>query len=110
MSELEMTGNVPANGNGEEEIKRIDLSNAEAIRCELMSRRSEMQVTIRPDGIQFNQNCINRLQDYNYIQLLVDSERRLLVVRPCDEDDKDSQRWTTPRGRSRKVINQSRSF
>ena len=40
-----------------------------------------------------NTACIRKLPETDYVQILVNQEKKKLAVRPCSEDSKDSFRW-----------------
>ena len=59
-------------GIPKDEIIRIEVSEAEVVRRQYLSHIREPQVTIRPDGIQFNNSAIQMLEGAVYIYLMVD--------------------------------------
>ena len=76
------------------------------VRRELFAHQREPAVVIRKDSITFNIACIAGLEDTVYIQILVNPENKRMVVRKCDENDKDALRWCIEKPdkrRSRKV-------
>jgi len=48
-------------GVSEEELPRISLKGSEIVRRQFLSHMKENIVTLRPDGIQFNNSCITRM-------------------------------------------------
>jgi hypothetical protein len=59
-------------------------------------------VTIRPDGIQFNQSCIAKMEGVVHILIMIHRQQRRLIVRACDENDRDGQRWCALKDGARK--------
>lgn len=76
-----------------DEIRRADFRETEIISRQLMSHIKDIQVTIRPDGIQFNNSCITLFDNVNYVLLGIDKVQKWLVVNECGRDDIDGQRW-----------------
>lgn len=74
----------------------------EMVRRELFAHTRATQMTIHEDGIQFNQACINALEDAVYIQVMVSREQKRIAIRKCEEDDKDAIRWCTVKSGNRK--------
>ena len=72
------------------------------IRKELFAHRNDAACTIRPDGITFNQSCINGLKDVVYILISLDEHGRRLLVEPCTEDTPHCLRWCVVNGTKRK--------
>lgn len=65
-------------------------------------------VVIRRDSVTFNTACIAGLEDAVYIQILVNQESKRMVVRKCEENDKDALRWCVEKPdkrKSRKMTN-----
>lgn len=77
-------------GIPKDEIRRIDVSEAEVVRRQYLSHIREPQVTIRPDGVQFNNSAIQMLEGAVYIYLMVDRKRKWLVIREVDKDARDA--------------------
>ncbi|MBR3245352.1 MAG: hypothetical protein IKF90_22095 [Parasporobacterium sp.] len=88
-------------GITEDQIKTVDVSEADVVSRQLMSRVKEITATIRPDGIIFNTTCIRSMIDVAYIQMLVDREKHLLYVRPSEEYNKDTFRWCNIKNQKR---------
>ena len=80
----------------------------QVVRRELFAHLREPAVVIRRDSVTFNTACIAGLEDAVYIQILVNQESRRMVVRKCEENDKDALRWCVAKPdkrKSRKMTN-----
>ena len=58
--------------------------------------------------VTFNTACIAGLEDAVYIQILVNQDSKRMVVRKCEENDKDALRWCVAKPdkrKSRKMTN-----
>src|SRR5699024_3155221 len=78
----------------------------QVVRRELFAHLREPSVVIRRDSITFNTACIAGMEDAVYIQILVNPDTKKMVVRKCDENDKDALHWCiakTDKRKSRKV-------
>jgi len=65
----------------------------QVVRRELFSHLRAPAVTIRYDSVSFNAACIRGLEDVVYIHILINPDTRRMVVKRCDEDDKNALRW-----------------
>jgi hypothetical protein len=74
----------------------------QVVRRELFAHLREPAVVIRRDSVTFNTACIAGLEDAVYIQILVHQNDRRMVVRKCDENDKDALRWCVAKPDKRK--------
>lgn len=80
----------------------------QVVRRELFAHLREPAVVIRRDSVTFNTACIAGLEDAVYIQILVNQENKKMVVRKCEENDKDALRWCVEKPdkrKSRKMTN-----
>ena len=80
----------------------------QVVRRELFAHLREPAVVIRRDSVIFNTACIAGLEDAVYIQILVNQDNKRMVVRKCEENDKDALRWCVAKPdkrKSRKMTN-----
>lgn len=69
----------------------------QVVRRELFAHRYDPAVVIRRDSIAFNSACIQGLEDTVYILILINPDTRRMVIKKCDEDDKNALRWCVTR-------------
>lgn len=74
----------------------------QVVRRELFAHLREPTVVIRRDSVTFNTACIAGLEDAVYIQILVNQDNKRMVVRKCEENDKDALRWCIEKPDKRK--------
>lgn len=74
----------------------------QVVRRELFAHLREPAVIIRRDSVTFNTACIAGLEDAVYIQILVNQDNKRMVVRKCEENDKDALRWCIEKPDKRK--------
>lgn len=74
----------------------------QVVRRELFAHLWEPAVVIRRDSVTFNTACIAGLEDAVYIQILVNQDNKRMVVRKCEENDKDALRWCIEKPDKRK--------
>ena len=74
----------------------------QVVRREFFSHKFDPTLTIRNNGIVFNNACISKLYEVVYVQVLINPDTGKLVVRPCDEGARDAVRWCIARDDKRK--------
>lgn len=74
----------------------------QVVRRELFAHLREPAVVIRRDSVTFNTACIAGLENAVYIQILVNQDNKRMVVRKCEENDKDALRWCIEKPDKRK--------
>ena len=73
--------------------KTFSYDGYQVVRKELFSHLRDPAIVIRPDGISFNTACIKGLADTVYINIMVNPDKRHMIVVKSGEDKKDSLRW-----------------
>ena len=74
----------------------------QVVRREFFSHKFDPTLTIRNNGIVFNNACISKMDEVVYVQVLINPDTGKLVVRPCDEGARDAVRWCIARDDKRK--------
>ena len=74
----------------------------QVVRKELFAHLRDPAIVIRKDSITFNTACITGLEDVVYVHVMFNSELKRIVVRGCDENDKDALRWCVAKPDKRK--------
>ena len=79
----------------EEEIPSIDfdISKYQVVRGEYFAHTKEPSISFKSNKITLNVACIKRFPNVDYVQILISSEDKRLLVRPSGEDEKDSFVW-----------------
>ena len=73
----------------------------QVVRGEFFAHINEPSISFNLNKIYVNKACLKRLPDVDYVQILVNSDDRKLVIRPADEDSKDAFPWCVKKGASR---------
>lgn len=74
----------------------------QVVRREFFAHKYDPALTIRGNSIVFNSACISKLENVVYVQVLINPQQEKLVIRPCDEEAKDSLRWCIAKSEKRK--------
>ena len=67
----------------------------EVVRGEFFAHVFEPSFVLSGNKVSVNTACIKKLPDIEYIQILVNPEEKKLAVLPCQEEEKDSFKWST---------------
>jgi hypothetical protein len=78
----------------EYEVESLGLEDCEVIRGELFSKANCPAVTFRYGSVTFNVRAIRKLGECSHVLLLINKEKKLLIAKPCHEDENDSQQWS----------------
>lgn len=63
----------------------------QVVRKELFAHLRDPAIVIRKDSITFNTACITGLEDVVYVHVMFNNDLKRIVVRGCDENDKDAR-------------------
>lgn len=74
----------------------------QVVRGEFFAHLFEPSVTLSKEKVSVNTACLRKLPEVDYVQFLVNPTEKKLAVKPCSEDMKDSFRWTSGEGKTRK--------
>ena len=74
----------------------------QVVRKEFFSHIFDPQLTIKGNSIIFNTACIRKLENVVYILLLFNPKKKQLVIRGCNEGDRDAVRWCVVKDEKRK--------
>ena len=74
----------------------------QVVRKELFAHLRDPAIVIRKDSITFNTACITGLENVVYVHVMFNNDLKRIVVRGCDENDKDALRWCIAKPDKRK--------
>ena len=106
---LELSGQQPipiekTDPLSEDEITQDDsfsYDGYQVVRGEFFAHVNEPSVTFNCNKIYVNKACLRKLPEVEYIQFLMNSAEKKMVLRPCTEDAKDGFRWCATKGSTR---------
>ncbi len=81
------------------EDEEFSFDGFQVVRGEFFAHTYEPSLTFSDNKVYVNMACIRKLQDYSYIQILVNPEQKKVAVRPCREEERDSFRWCSATGK-----------
>ena len=75
----------------------FDLHGFEIARSQFFDVQTKLSVTMTVKDIKFSSECIKKLKDSTFVELLVHPELNLLVVRPSDKNSRNAIKWSVLR-------------
>ncbi len=78
----------------EDGLPMLSLEKGQVVRRQLFSRVGDKAITIAPDGFQCTAACVRTWEDTEYVHVIVDIEQKLLILRKCNAEDLDAERWS----------------
>lgn len=77
------------------------------MRKELFAHMRDPAIVIHKDSFTMNTACITGLENVVYVHIMFNSDLKRIVVRGCDENDKDALRWCIAKPDKRKSLKMS---
>jgi hypothetical protein len=71
----------------------FNLDRFQVVRREFFAHLREPAVTFTDCKFAVNMACLKKFSDTDYVQVLVNSQTKILALRPCHEDARDSYLW-----------------
>jgi len=76
------------------EVDKFDYDGLEVVRPEFFAKLNSPAVTLKDGKISFNVRAIRKLDECSHILFMIDMNKRLLVIEPSDENDRNSIQWS----------------
>ncbi|NCB93315.1 MAG: integrase [Clostridia bacterium] len=102
MPQQEQALETDRDAKAEELESTFSYDGYQVVRKELFAHLRDPAIVIRKDSITFNTACITGLEDVVYVHVMFNSDLKRIVVRGCDENDKDALRWCIAKPDKRK--------
>ncbi|MDE7262929.1 MAG: integrase [Oscillospiraceae bacterium] len=96
MNEQNETAGLPCpeiEGTSPNDKELFSYQGYQVVRREFLAHAQEPAITFSRYQISVNAACLRKLPQVDYVQALVNSDTKKLVLRPCGEDEKDSFSW-----------------
>ena len=79
----------------------FDFADYQVVRREFFAHIKEPAATFSDCKFYVNAACLSKFPNSDYAQVLVNTERKILAIRPCPEETKDSFPWCTTNSEKR---------
>lgn len=72
-----------------------DFRGFEVARKQFFSAAQKINVTFSIDGVKFSTDALKKINSPEYVELLIQPERKLLAVRKCSKDTRTGVKWVS---------------
>ena len=93
---------VPVDGDVIELGGEFDYEGYQVVRREFFAHTNEPSITFNNYKVYVNSACLGRFPSVDYVQVLVNSDSKILAIRPCREEERDAFTWCVPGSTRRK--------
>lgn len=81
--------------------KNINLDSFQVVRREFFAHMGEPAVTFNNCRFYVNTACLKRFPDATSVHVLINREKKILAIKPCEDGAKDSYVWCKEKGAKR---------
>ena len=73
--------------------KRLYMGGYEVVRAEYFPSNERPAMTITNGKLRFNTACLKRFEDVEYVELLLNTVKNCIAIRPCEKDNPNAIHW-----------------
>lgn len=77
--------------------KRLNMGNYQLVRAEYFPSTERPSMTIKNGKLRFNTACLKKFEDVEYVELLLNTVKNCIAIRPCEKDNPNAIHWGTLR-------------
>lgn len=82
---------------------KFDFDGFQVVRREFFAHTKEPSVSFTNCKFYVNAACLSKFPDVDYVQALVNQDKKILALRPCNEYDRDAIMWCNDKNGKKKA-------
>lgn len=73
--------------------KRLNMAGFQRVRAGFFPSITDPSMTISDGKIRFNTACLKKFEDVEYVELLLNTVKNCIAIRPCEKDNPNAIHW-----------------
>lgn len=73
--------------------KRLNMGGYQLVRAEFFPSPERPAMTITNGKLRFNTACLKKFEDVEYVELLLNTVKNCIAIRPCEQDNPNAIHW-----------------
>jgi len=73
--------------------RRLNMGGYQLVRPEFFPSVERPSMTISNGKLRFNTACLKKFEDVEYVELLLNTVKNCIAIRPCDKDNPNAIHW-----------------
>ena len=73
--------------------KRLYMGGYQVVRADYFPSNERPAMTITNGKLRFNTACLKRFEDVEYVELLLNTVKNCIAIRPCEKDNPNAIHW-----------------
>lgn len=73
--------------------KRLNMAGFQIVRSDFFPSTEDLKMTISQGNLQFSTSCLRKFEDVEYVELLLNTVKNCIAIRPCSADCPNAIHW-----------------
>jgi site-specific DNA recombinase len=73
--------------------KRLNMQGFQIVRSQFFPSSDDLNLTISQGNLRFNTACLRKFEDVEYVELLLNTVKNCIAIRPCSADNPNAIHW-----------------
>ena len=73
--------------------KRLNMAGFQIVRSDFFPSTEEMKMAISQGNLRFSTSCLRKFEDVEYVELLLNTVKNCIAIRPCSADCPNAIHW-----------------
>ena len=83
----------PSTDDGVVVGKRLNMGGYQLVRADYFPSNERPAMTITNGKLRFNTACLKKFEDVEYVELLLNTVKNCIAIRPCEKDNPNAIHW-----------------
>ena len=73
--------------------KRLNMAGFQIVRSDFFPSTEDLKMTISQGNLRFSTSCLRKFEDVEYVELLLNTVKNCIAIRPCSTDCPNAIHW-----------------
>lgn len=73
--------------------KRLNMDGFQVVRSQFFPSMDDLNMTISQGSLRFSTSCLRKFEDVEYVELLLNTVKNCIAIRPCEKENPNAIHW-----------------
>ena len=73
--------------------KRLNMAGFQIVRSQFFPSTDDLNMTISQGNLRFSTSCLRKFEDVEYVELLLNTVKNCIAIRPCEKENPNAIHW-----------------
>ena len=73
--------------------KRLNMAGFQIVRSQFFPSVDDLNMTITQGNLRFSTSCLRKFEDVEYVELLLNTVKNCIAIRPCEKENPNAIHW-----------------